>query len=150
MPELDFVLRRRNEWDSPQQMFERFKDRVPFASWDVAVLRDYCNFGLVPSDNSAGFVLACPPWVEASIYSNNSASESDLYDEIPTIQIPVHIVRSGGCDEFEGANFLASPTATDLASHFPQGKDTQLTGISHFIPMEAPDLVGHALACSQL
>lgn len=140
MPELDFVLRRRNEWESPQQMFERFKDRVPFASWDVAVLRDYCNFGLVPTDNGAGFVLACPPWVEASIYSNNSATESDLYDEISNIQMPVHVIRSAG-GEFEGTNFLASPTATDLASHFPRGQDTQLTGVSHFIPMEAPQLV---------
>lgn len=139
VPELDFVLRRRNEWDSPEQMFERFKDRVPFASWDVAVLRDYCNFGLVPSDSGAGFVLACPPWVEASIYSNNSATDADLYDEIPNIQIPVHVIRSGG-GEFDGTNFLASPTAPDLASLFPQGKDTQLTGISHFIPMEAPEL----------
>ena len=124
---------------SPEQMFERFQDRVPFRSWDAAVLRDYCNFGLVPSDTGSGFVLACPPWVEASIYSYNSAAESNLYDEIPNIQVPVHVIRSGG-SEFNGANFLASPTATDLASFFPKGKDTPLTGISHFIPMEAPEL----------
>jgi pimeloyl-ACP methyl ester carboxylesterase len=139
-PELDFILRRRNEWDSPGQMFERYKDRLPFARWDAAVLRDYCNFGLVPSDTGSGLVLACPPRVEASVYSNNSAIESDLYDDIPAIRIPVHIIRSGGGGEFDGANFLASPTAPGLASCFPNAKDTQLNRISHFIPMEAPDL----------
>ena len=145
MPELDFVLRRRNEWASQDEMFERFKQRVPFSSWHPAILRDYCNFGLLPSPNGNGFVLACPPSIEAAIYSNNSASESDLYDEILDIQIPVAVIRSEG--EFHGSNFLASPTSPELASFFPNGKDLALTGVSHFIPMEAPDLVGHALSC---
>ena len=136
MPELDFVLRRRNEWASPDQMFERFQDRVPFSSWDPAILRDYCNFGLLPSPTGNGFVLACPPAVEAAIYSQNSARESDLYDEIAGIKIPVAVIRSSG--EFHGSNFLASPTSPELASFFPNGKDIALTGVSHFIPMEAP------------
>ncbi len=144
MPQLDFVLRRRNDWASPEQMFDRFHDRAPFASWAVAVLHDYCNFGLVPSESGSGFLLACPPAIEAAIYSNNSAKESDLYDEIPTIEIPVRVIRSGG--EFHGSNFMASPTAIDLASFFPHGEDIPLTGISHFIPMEAPDLTAQWIA----
>jgi hypothetical protein len=34
-----------------------------------------------------------------------------------------------------------SPTDPELASKFPQGKDFLLSEISHFIPMEAPELV---------
>src|SRR5205814_3144477 len=42
--ELDLVLRRRNSWASPEEMFERFRSRPPFQSWDPAVLWDYCRF----------------------------------------------------------------------------------------------------------
>ena len=55
------VARRRNEWSSADEMFERLKDRPAFASWDPRVLRDYCEYGLLPS--GSGFVLACPPAV---------------------------------------------------------------------------------------
>lgn len=138
LPELDFVLKRRNKFASPDEMFERFKNRTPFAIWDPAILRDYCNFGLLPSPNGAGFVLACPPSVEAGIYSQSCAKESDLYDEIPLVKIPVAVIRSAG--EFQGDNFLASPTLPQLASFFPDANDIPLTGVTHFIPMQAPDL----------
>ncbi len=45
-----FVARRRNQWSSPEEMFESFKDRQPFATWDRQVLRDYCEYGLLPAD----------------------------------------------------------------------------------------------------
>jgi len=41
-----FARRRRNQWTSPDEMFESFKDRLPFRTWDPAVLRDYCDYGL--------------------------------------------------------------------------------------------------------
>ena len=50
-------------------MFERFKDRLPFARWRPEILRDYCDYGVLPRDGQ--FVLACPPAVEASIYENS-------------------------------------------------------------------------------
>jgi lipase len=136
--ELDIVLRRRNSWASPDEMFERFKNRPPFQAWDPAVLWDYCRFGLLPDGDSEKFVLACPPAVEASIYANHPAKESDIYGEIRQVRIPVRVVRSSG--EFDGSNFQASPTTPDLASRFEHGVDMPLSGVSHFIPMEAPEL----------
>jgi lipase len=35
----------------------------------------------------------------------------------------------------------ASPTAPDLASYFPQGRDEHFPDHSHFLPMEDPRLV---------
>lgn len=146
-PIVDFVLRRRNAWSSPGEMFDRFKDRPPFKTWDPAVLRDYCDYGLLPAPDGIGFVLACPPQVEASIYSNNNEPASNLYPEISQIQLPVHVVRSSS-GEFGVTNFQASPTAPELALFFQNGRDTALTGISHFIPMEAPALVADLIAGS--
>jgi len=134
----DFVAKRRNHWTSARQMFERFENRPPFDSWDRQVLRDYCDHALQPDGD--GYILACPPDIEASIYDGSTAVESNIYPEIATIQIPVHVVRAGRHQD--PANVMGSSIASpNLAASFARGKDTCLTGHSHFIPMEAPELV---------
>lgn len=133
----DFVAKRRNRWASAQEMFERFENRPPFDTWERQVLRDYCDYALTPA--AEGFVLACSPEIEASIYDGSTAVESNIYPEIATIPIPVRVVRSGR--HLASVNIMgSSPTAPDLASSFNRGKDTCLAGQSHFIPMESPGL----------
>lgn len=139
----DFVRKRRNQWDSAQEMFARFEHRPPFDSWDRKMLRSYCEHALCA--NGAGFVLACPPDVEASVYENSTAPESNIYTEIARVEIPVHVVR-GGRYRDPAEVMRISPTAPDLASRFRRGKDTCLAECSHFIPMEAPDLTAKFVA----
>src|ERR1700681_5037985 len=96
----------------PKKIVGAFETPEPFQAWDRHVLRDYCEYGLLPDGD--GFVLACPPEIEAGIYENSPAPESNIYPEIATIQIPVHVVRSG--KRLDPANFMAaSPTVPDLA-----------------------------------
>lgn len=133
-----FVAKRRNRWASADEMFERFALRAPFDAWDRNVLRDYCEYGLVAKGD--GFVLACPPDIEAAIYENSPAPESNIYPEIASIQIPVLLVRAGKPTKPDDI-MSVSPTAPDLASYFAHGADLCLTEHSHFIPMEAPALV---------
>lgn len=132
-----FVTKRRNRWKSAEEMFESFAGRPPFHSWDRSALRDYCDYGLAPAGD--GFILACPPEAEASIYEASPEAESNIYPEIATIRIPVHVVRAGRVSD--PANFMgSSPTVPDLAATFAHGADTCLAERSHFIPMEAPRL----------
>ena len=138
-----YVAKRRNRWASPQEMFDRFENRQPFDAWDRNVLRDYCDYGLLPDGD--GFVLACPPEIEAGIYENSPAPESNIYPEIARIQIPVHIVRAG--KQLDPANFMAqSPTAPGLAASFANATDLSDKAHSHFIPMEAPALTAQWIA----
>ena len=137
-----FVAKRRNRWTSSKEMYARFENRQPFDAWDRKVLRDYCEYGLLPDGD--GFVLACPPEIEADIYENSPAPESNIYREIESIQIPVQIVRAG--KQLDPGNFMAmSPTAPDLASNFAHGADL-VSEQSHFIPMEAPELTAQWIA----
>lgn len=137
-----FARKRRNQWTSADEMLERFENRPPFASWDRRVLRDYCDCAL--ERNSGAYMLACPPEIEASIYQNNPAVESDIYAEIETIEIPVSVIRAGLKDP---AHFMTeSLTAPDLAASFAEGRDTLLSEQSHFIPMEAPALTAKLIA----
>jgi len=140
-----FILRRRAAFHSPEEMFDRFRSRPPFASWHPDVLRDYCRFGLLPEE-SGRFVLACPPAVEADVYSHSTAPEANLHALIPSIPQPVLVIRAGVVPRPGVFDLNSSPTAPDLAARFPHGRDMLLSGHNHFIPMESPDLVVDAIA----
>ena len=134
-----FAARRRNEWPSPEAMFESFHNRAPFSSWDPAVLRDYCTYGLVPNPEGDGWVLACPPAIEAATYAGSAGG--DIYAELESLTIPVRVLRARGRNEGSLTDMSGSPTNPDLARHFQHGDDRFLPQYSHFIPMEDPEFV---------
>ncbi len=129
-----FARKRRNQWTSPDEMYERFKDRPPFAAWHPQVLRDYCDYAL------NGNVLACAPDFEASVYENSSLSPADIGDELGSIAAPVTVIRSHLELRTGHVDMNGSPTDPKLASRFQRGVDIEVP-YSHFFPMEVPDLV---------
>ena len=138
------VSRRRNRWASPEEMFERFKDRHPFSLWVPEILMDYCRFGVVPDGD--GFVLGCPPQVEAAIYTGSAGR--DIRAIIERVTQPVVVLRAkarpSGRDGPLGSSamdFARSPTWAGLAAAFPNGRDVHHPELTHFMPMQAPDLV---------
>jgi pimeloyl-ACP methyl ester carboxylesterase len=138
-----FILRRRNQWKSWEEMFERFHNRPPFAQWRPQVLRDYCEFGVLPRGDE--YVLACPPEAEASIYAASNAPEANLYSMIPGIRQSVTIMRGDRLWNLDSFDLMASPTAPGLAAQFPHGRDILLEGRNHYIPMETPELVAREI-----
>lgn len=134
----EHVARRRNQWDSPEEMFESYCDREPFVCWDSDVLRDYCEFGLVR--DGSGYRLACTPAFEASLYGG--ALDVDIYGLVSKVTVPVKVVRAKSTGlESARKSFLASPTWPALADSFASGEDLYLPEYSHFIPMENPALI---------
>lgn len=137
------VAKRRNAWESPQQMIDKFKDRAPFSRWHADVLRDYCHYGLVRDDDT--YKLACPPDVEAGIYT--SSMDMNIFDYIRSVEIPVTVVRAEARGlEAAAKDFSASPTWPGLASQFAHGHDKYLPEYSHFMPMENPALAASLIA----
>ena len=131
------VARRRNDWASPQQMFDALHKREPFSRWNERVLRDYCEHGLVRSGES--YVLACRPEYEAAVYA--SSLEMNIYDRIPAVKQRVTVIRAEwrGFEEARH-DFALSPTWPELAGRFSNGRDVYLPEYSHFLPMEDPEL----------
>lgn len=135
-----FASRRRNDWSSAGEMYERFKDRSPYSLWQPQVLRDYCDYGVVPADDGDGFVLACPPEVEANIYTQSAGG--NIYPAIDALDIPVRILRAKPRGEGDGGgDFLSSPTTPELVNEFAHATDVPHPELTHFIPMQAPGLV---------
>lgn len=135
-----FVLQRKRRWNSFEEMIERFRGRGPFANWEEAVLRDYCQYGLLPDGDD--FVLACSPEHEVHTYmSSRLRSTADIYDAIAEIKVPVRVLRCTKGLVQSNFDLAASPTDPDLASYFADGLDVPLADNTHFIPMESPALV---------
>ncbi len=138
----DFVRKRRNEWASPEEMVERFRDRFPYSSWQPAVLDDYARWGLLPNPAGEGFVLACSPDMEGGTYAASGNGPAMGAEVIPFVQVPVTVMRGKQpVPGVQGAPFSTSPTPPQLASLFADGDDILLPDLSHFIPMEAPGAV---------
>lgn len=135
------VAKRRNAWASVQEMIEAFANRPPYAHWRRAVLEDYCRYGLLPAADGQGFVLACPPAIEASIYTGSAGA--NILALVGKVNVPVAVLRAKPREPGprDRADFSASPTWEKLAGLIPSGLDVPLYHLSHFIPMEQPDLV---------
>jgi pimeloyl-ACP methyl ester carboxylesterase len=140
---VDFIARRRARWKSVDEMFERFRARAPFSAWKSEILRDYCEFGLLPDGDE--FVLACPPEIEATIYERSNWPDADIGAELSTIQAPTTVMRSGKLMTRDKFDLSASATDPNLASRMQNARDVYLPEASHFIPMEHPELVVDAL-----
>ena len=131
----EMVGKRRNSWDGPDAMFDRFRDRHPYRLWDPAVLRDYCQYGLL-SDGEGGFELACPPKTEASVYATSLSV--DPWPLIETICQPVTVLRAPQLAPGKSFDFASSPTPPALADSFADGTDVFLPDLTHFMPMQDP------------
>lgn len=139
-PEDHPVARRRNHWSSWEEMFDKFRDRHPFSLWQPEALQDYCRFGLRPRTDGEGLELACPPVVEASIYLGNT--RSNIYERLSEIRIPVVVLRAKARDPdaHDIMDFASSPTWEGLAAALADGRDVYLPQLSHFMPMQDPQL----------
>ncbi len=131
--------RRMNQWRDANEMYQRFKDRAPFDIWQDQVLRDYCEYALREALNESGFQLACDPLHEAAMYLNHHDNRQ-IHSLLPQLTMPVTVMRARE-DPENLFNLSASPTWPGLADALPLGRDMYLPHLSHFIPMEDPDLV---------
>ncbi len=139
------VSRRKNQWRDAREMYERFRERPPFNTWQPEVLRDYCDYALLPADDDSLHQLACDPINEAGIYLNQKGNEIVLA-ELPRIVTPVTLLRAAP-SEHNMSDLSASPTWPGLAAALPDCREVYLPEMNHFIPMQDPQLVAqHILA----
>jgi pimeloyl-ACP methyl ester carboxylesterase len=142
-PAQSHVSRRKNQWRDVAEMFQRFHSKPPFDSWDEQVLRDYCAFALRSVPDQSALQLACDPLHEASIYLSQKGNEI-IYELLPRLTLPVTLLRAPP-DEQNPANLAASPTWPGLVNALPNAREFYFPEMSHFIPMEDPDLVARVI-----
>ena len=133
------IARRKNFFIDAETMFANYHGRGSYSTWRDDVLHDYCEYGLSKNPEGEGWVLACPPSVEASIYMGDSGEY--IFDQIPLVDVPVVVLRAKERDMSQAMiDFSTSATWPALASRFPNGTDVHLPDMTHFIPMQDPEL----------
>ena len=137
------VSRRKNQWQDAEEMYQRFRSRPPFDRWKDQVLRDYCDYALREVPDESAYQLACDPLQEAAIYLNQRGNEV-IYQLLPELQLPVTLLRARPADD-PGLDFAASPTWPGLVNELPHAREFYFPGMSHFIPMEEPELVARII-----
>lgn len=132
------TAKRKNRFPSVEAMIERFRNRPPYSFFVPEALRAYCTWGLVPAEDGDGFVLACPPEIEASVYMT-SRTNPGVHQSARALSIPVLVVRARLPPPDRGVmDFSSSPTWPDLVHEFANGREIHLADRTHFIPMEIP------------
>jgi pimeloyl-ACP methyl ester carboxylesterase len=143
-PDASYIRKRKNSFRSPEAAVERYRDRLPFSRWHPQVLRDYCEFGILPAGDE--FVLACPPEIEFSIYHQSKVPDSNIYPEIARVAQPVTVIRAGKARRAGVFDLSTSPTAENLAAYFSNSRDQVFEDCTHYIPQEAPARVAEQIA----
>ena len=133
------TAKRRREFDSPAEMAERLSSKGSFGLFDPEVMQDYCRYGLLPNEKGKGYVLACPPEIEASVYMS-SRSNHNIYEAIRSLDVPVLILRAKEpAPDRNIMDFSSSPTWPQLVNEFKQGREIHFSELTHFLPMQIPD-----------
>ena len=138
------TAKRKRHFASAEEMFERFRNRPPYALFEPEALRDYCTYGLLAAPEG-GFELACPPTTEASIYMTSLTNQS-VHDSIRSLDLPVFIVRAKEPPPHRALmDFSSSPTWSGLVREFRHGREEHWADRSHFLPMEVSQRVARVL-----
>lgn len=140
------TARRRAQFDSVEAMIERFHGREPFSLFTEQALRDYCEYGVTPSDDGKSVQLLCDPAFEAGIYTT-ALSNGAIIDAAAQVDVPVDVIRAMQARRDEDmVDFKFSPTWPGLADHLPNGRDVLMAELTHFIPMQAPEWMAAHIA----
>ena len=129
------ISKRRNIWNSSNEMIERLQKHENFSLWESDVLKDYCNHGLEPIQDSTSLKLKCPPTVEAKMYG--AYINPSIIQDITQFYNPVHIMLARKPLPKENFSDLGpSITRQDLEKLFPNATSERFHKNSHFLPME--------------
>lgn len=129
------AARRRSVFDSVEAAFQSYKGRGAFKTWSEVMLADYIAGGF--NERADGKVeLACKPAMEAAIFGNHGHNP---WAAAARVKSPLQIFRAehgSTCRIGDGEGFFAGNRRARLFT---------VSGASHFLPMERPDIVRDAL-----
>lgn len=125
------AVRRRNQFESPEQALASWRGRGAFKGWSEMMLADYVSDAFVPSEDG-GLRLACTPQWEASNYASQSHNP---WQALRRLERPVHVLKA---ERGSVCGLAASP-------RLPQLTVETVAGGGHLFPMTHPDIARDAL-----
>jgi pimeloyl-ACP methyl ester carboxylesterase len=130
-PLAEGAKRRRNHFESVEDVYQRFKGKSVFADWDDEVLRLYAEFGTLANEDGSRRLAWSPDW-EAFYFSSYYA---EIWREIPRLNdlhIPLLIIGGGASDTY------VPDVAQEVAQLLPRATHASIAGHGHLFPQSAP------------
>ncbi len=122
-------IKRRNQWDGPDEARDYLRSKALFKNWDDEMLDLYVQYGMVPGE-TGGLNLACHPRREAALFMGSQ--KHNPWPLLPDVSCPALVVEGG---ESENRHFIDLKKAASL---IPEGRYHLVAGAGHLVPMERP------------
>ncbi len=123
----DHARRRRDHFESRDEVFSRYSSRPPFSGVDEEALHAYIDHGFA-DDPDGGVVLKCPGEIEAQVFDSTI---TDLFPRLAEVDTRVAVVGSGD----DGMPARVAPL---IAAALPHGEFVAWPDSTHFGPFEDP------------
>jgi pimeloyl-ACP methyl ester carboxylesterase len=133
-PLIKRTLRRRNQFESRQMMFESYRTKPVFSRLSDRSLWAYINS--LACDLPDGRIQLCysPQW-EAQIYATGIIGDKALWKTLPGLRLPVLLLRG------ELSNTFWPSTARLFQQKLPAAQIITIPDTTHLLPLEAPEKV---------
>lgn len=128
------AARRRRVFDSRAAALENFRGRGGFRTWPEAWLENYVEHGLVAHDDR--FRLACTPEWESTTFAH---TEHNPWPAVRRLRCPMVVLAA------ERASTFSPRARRRLHALLPSAELNVLSGTTHFLPMERPEVVRDAV-----
>lgn len=128
---------RRSRWPSQRAAADYLRARPPYDSWDSDVFEGWIDTGVVMAAGSEA-ELACPPWVEASVFAETTRSTAR--DDLGLVAARTTVVRA------TGVRGMPSTCDPSVAAEVSNAREVVVEGSGHFLPLEDVDLVVQVVA----
>lgn len=123
---------RRERYRNPEELARLLAGRAEFRRWGRQAYQLMARATLRPSDNGAGWMLACPRELEAQIFESNV--DPTLWPRLASISVPLRIVGSDPqCKESHPAASICRAVCDELGIDYTMIPDT-----THFLQVERP------------
>ena len=135
--------KRRNTWQSLEEVHAHFASKKIFARWDPQVLNDYVLYGTQEEKTDQGVqrVLSFDRNIETQIYNSVPHNLEGLLKKYP-LACPVSLVAARHSREMRLAG-------TDFTQKITKGRIVMIDG-THLVPMEKPMVTAAAIEASIL
>jgi pimeloyl-ACP methyl ester carboxylesterase len=126
---MEMTQRRREKFLSFDDVLNAYRGRGAFESWPEQVLIDYLQSGLKTEPDCVR--LACAPRWEADIYGGSVIGAANLG---ASVRCPITLI-------YGDTNSTTPAGEAQILAQDANARLVKVTGASHFLPMERPDVV---------
>lgn len=127
-------LKRRDQWESKQEVYHSWRKKRVFKKFSDSVLKDFIDAAIVPSPKG-GVTLAYPKAWETQVY----VTAPYIFSDLVKIQIPLTVIKG------EHSNVITDGLWEKWQQKQPNAHLIEYKSAGHLVPMEYPILLADTI-----